>query len=90
VTHGSNKMDANDPNRPIVLAMSRAILPQILSVVNQKLPEAAAKPLRAYMRLMSEAMQAAPKPLSILTTDTLGEHVLSMPSSAAMPPKDAP
>ncbi len=39
---------------------------------------------------MREAMQAAPKPLSMLTTETLGEQVLSMPSSAATPPKDAP
>jgi hypothetical protein len=34
---------------------------------------------------MSEAMQAAPKPLSILTTETLGEQVFNMPSSAATP-----
>ena len=43
-----------------------------------------------HSRLMSEAMQAAPKPLSILTTETLGEQVFSMPSSAATPPNDAP
>ena len=45
---------------------------------------------RLQRRLMSVAMQAAPKPLSIFTTDTLGEQVLSMPNSAASPPKLAP
>ena len=44
----------------------------------------------AYSRLISEAMQAAPKPLSMLTTETLGEQVFNIPSSAAMPPKEAP
>ena len=39
---------------------------------------------------MSEAIQAAPKPLSMLTTETLGEQVFNMPSSAATPPNDAP
>jgi len=39
---------------------------------------------------MSEAMQAAPKPLSMLTTETLGEQVFNMPRRAATPPKDAP
>lgn len=43
-----------------------------------------------YRWLMSDAMQAAPKPLSMLTTDTFGEQVFSMPSSAATPPSDAP
>jgi hypothetical protein len=43
-----------------------------------------------HSRLMSEAMQAAPKPLSMLTTEMLGEQVFSIPSSAAMPPNDAP
>lgn len=43
-----------------------------------------------YIRFMSVAMQAAPKPLSIFTTQTLGEQVLSMPSKAARPPKLAP
>src|SRR5439155_7113323 len=33
---------------------------------------------------------AAPKPLSMLTTDTPGAHELSIARSAAMPPKDAP
>ncbi len=39
---------------------------------------------------MQEATQAAPKPLSILTTVTLEAQELSMPRSAAMPPKLAP
>lgn len=33
---------------------------------------------------------AAPKPLSMLTTVTLGEQELSMPSNAATPLKAAP
>lgn len=41
-------------------------------------------------RLMSDAMQAAPNPLSMLTTATLGEQVFNMPSNAATPPNDAP
>ena len=44
----------------------------------------------SHSRLISEAMHAAPKPLSILTTDTLGEQVFNMPSSAATPPNEAP
>src|SRR5579863_8382644 len=40
--------------------------------------------------LINEAMQAAPNPLSIFTTDTLGAQVLSIPRSAATPPKEAP
>ncbi len=47
-------------------------------------------PQVAYSRLMSEAMHAAPKPLSMLTTETFGEQVFNMPSSAAMPLNDAP
>jgi hypothetical protein len=43
-----------------------------------------------YGRLMQEATQAAPKPLSMLTTVTLEAQELSMPSSAATPPKLAP
>ena len=39
---------------------------------------------------MQEATQAAPKPLSIFTTVTLEAQELSMPSSAATPPKLAP
>src|SRR5258708_27289886 len=41
-------------------------------------------------RLMQEATQAAPKPLSMLTTVTLEAQELSMPSSAATPPRLAP
>ena len=44
----------------------------------------------SYRRLMQEATQAAPKPLSMLTTVTLEPQELSMPSSAATPPKLAP
>ncbi len=40
--------------------------------------------------LISEAMHAAPKPLSMFTTETFGVHVFSIPSSAATPPSDAP
>jgi len=36
------------------------------------------------------AMQAAPKPLSILTTAIPGAQLLSMPRSAAMPPRPVP
>jgi hypothetical protein len=43
-----------------------------------------------HSRLMSDAMQAAPKPLSMLTTETFGEQVFNIPSNAATPPKDAP
>jgi len=39
---------------------------------------------------MQEATQAAPKPLSMLTTVTLDAQELSMPSKAAIPPKLAP
>jgi len=39
---------------------------------------------------MQEATQAAPKPLSMLTTVTLEAQELSIPRSAVMPPKLAP
>ena len=42
------------------------------------------------MRLMVEAATAAPKPLSMLTTVTPVPQELSMPRSAARPPKLAP
>ena len=35
-------------------------------------------------------MEAAPKPLSMFTTETPEAQLFSMPSSAAMPPKLAP
>jgi hypothetical protein len=44
----------------------------------------------SYKRLMQEATQAAPKPLSMLTTVTFEAQELSMPRSAATPPKLAP
>ena len=40
--------------------------------------------------LMAAAMQAAPKPLSILTTASPGEQLLSMPSRALKPPAPVP
>jgi hypothetical protein len=40
--------------------------------------------------LIVAAEYAAPKPLSIFTTDTPGEQEFSMPSNAAIPPKLAP
>ncbi len=43
-----------------------------------------------HRRLMQEATQAAPKPLSMLTTVTLEAQEFSMPRSAATPPKLAP
>src|SRR5260370_1550118 len=43
-----------------------------------------------YRRLMQEATQAAPKPLSMLTTGTLEGQELCMPRGAARPPKLAP
>ena len=39
---------------------------------------------------MQEATQAAPNPLSMLTTLTLEAQLLSMASRAATPPKLAP
>jgi len=45
---------------------------------------------RPHSRLISDAIHAAPNPLSILTTETLGAQVFSMPSSAATPPSEAP
>ena len=45
---------------------------------------------RAHSRLINDAIQAAPKPLSIFTTLTFGEQVFNMPRSAATPPNDAP
>lgn len=41
-------------------------------------------------RLMTVATQAAPKPLSMLTTLTLEAQLFNMPRSAATPPKLAP
>src|SRR5579863_6458497 len=41
-------------------------------------------------RLIMVAAKAAPKPLSILTTVTPLAQLLSIPSSAAMPPNEAP
>src|SRR5262249_19664126 len=46
--------------------------------------------VNSYSRLMQEATQAAPNPLSILTTVTLEAQLFSMPSSAATPLKLAP
>ena len=43
-----------------------------------------------YKWLISDAIDAAPKPLSMFTTDTPDAQLLSMPSSAAIPPKLAP
>ena len=40
--------------------------------------------------LIRLAILAAPKPLSMLTTETPAEQLLSMPSRAAIPPKLAP
>lgn len=39
---------------------------------------------------MEWARQAAPNPLSMFTTPMRGEQELSIPRSAAIPPKDAP
>ena len=39
---------------------------------------------------MSVAVYAAPNPLSMLTTVTLGEQELSMPRRAAEPANEAP
>ena len=47
-------------------------------------------PSLVYNRLTMLAKQAAPKPLSMLTTATFEAQLLSIPSSAAMPPKLAP
>jgi hypothetical protein len=43
-----------------------------------------------HSRLMQEATQPAPKPLSMLTTVTFDAQLFNMPSSAATPPKLAP
>ena len=45
---------------------------------------------RVYSRAMSPATNAAPKPLSMFTTVTLGAHELSIVRSGAMPASDAP
>jgi hypothetical protein len=45
---------------------------------------------RGGRRLMRDAAAAAPKPLSMFTTVTPEAQELSIPSSAAMPPSDAP
>jgi len=44
----------------------------------------------AYSRLITEERTPAPKPLSMLTTPTVGAQELSIPSRAATPPKLAP
>ena len=44
----------------------------------------------AHSRLITDAMTPAPNPLSMLTTATVGEQELSIPRSAATPPKAAP
>lgn len=44
----------------------------------------------AYNRLITEDRTPAPNPLSILTTPTVGAQELSIPRSAATPPKLAP
>ena len=44
----------------------------------------------AHSRLMQEATQAAPKPLSMLTTVTFDAQEFNMPSNAATPAKLAP
>ena len=44
----------------------------------------------SYRWLMRLAMVAAPKPLSMLTTETPEAQLFNMPRSAAIPPKLAP
>ena len=44
----------------------------------------------AHSRLITDARTPAPNPLSMLTTATVGEQELSIPRSAATPPKAAP
>jgi hypothetical protein len=39
--------------------------------------------------LINDAMPAAPNPLSILTTETLGARAFNVPGSAATPVKEA-
>ena len=41
-------------------------------------------------RLITEERTPAPKPLSMFTTATVGEHELSIPRRAETPPKLAP
>jgi hypothetical protein len=47
-------------------------------------------PAIAYSRLMQEATQAAPKPLSMLTTVTFEAQEFNIPRRAATPSKLAP
>lgn len=54
------------------------------------LPHTWADAVRPYSRFITLARYPAPKPLSIFTTQTLGEQLLSMPSKAARPWKLAP
>jgi hypothetical protein len=49
--------------------------------------QASAGSQRRFIRL---ATKPAPKPLSMFTTVTFEEQLLSIPSNAATPPKDAP
>ena len=51
---------------------------------------AAVQPADHRRRATRAAKTPAPKPLSMLTTAIPGAHALSMASSAASPPKDAP
>src|SRR4029453_414940 len=51
---------------------------------------ASGKDQNLYKGLMRLAMAAAPKPLSMLTTAMPDEQLLSIPRSAARPPKLAP
>jgi hypothetical protein len=57
---------------------------------NQKCEQVQIAYEEGQARLMALATQAAPKPLSILTTVTLEAQLLSMAKSAARPPKLEP
>ena len=73
-------------------AFSKAFKKWVGASVAERLPVATAVGFyfRARVFRIEWARHAAPKPLSIFTTPMFGEHELSMPSNAVMPPKEAP
>jgi hypothetical protein len=71
------------PNASLPLCESRASNPK------PHLPGGTFRSQR-QSRLIELARYPAPKPLSMLTTATLGAQLFSMPSRAARPPKLAP
>src|ERR1035437_9732341 len=77
-----------EPSLMLILPLDCDLYHQLASMaglLHKVLAQSTRQPVKAHSRLMSEAMHAAPKPLSMLTTETLGEQVFNIPNSAAMP-----